>query len=323
MDDPKLKIDRDISTEPISLLPSTHSSPHVLVVGAGVIGLTTSWVLLDHGYPVTIVSSKWANNSNEPYGRVTSQIAGALWEYPPAVCGSHTDEVSLDRSKKWAMTSYYVWEQISRSAKAQEAGVKMTRSAFFFPKCIDDDKSQSKKMKEIQASGVIGFERSPKLSQRHGIDPTFGVVDAYELLAPAIETDRSLHWLTKLVHEKGARLVTDTISTDLLTIENLLREHYGVDAIINCSGLGSKTLAADDTCYPLRGALLRFINNDQYNPKIEAALAISADSLDSSENIFIVPRGEDTLIVGGFAEANNWNCDLTLESPPIKRINAR
>jgi glycerol-3-phosphate dehydrogenase len=32
-------------------------SPHVLIIGGGVTGLTTAWVLLDRGYRVTLLSS--------------------------------------------------------------------------------------------------------------------------------------------------------------------------------------------------------------------------------------------------------------------------
>ena len=52
----------------------------VLVIGAGVSGLTTSLCLLRRGFAVIVVAEKFA-----PY--ITSVVAGALWEWPPAVCG--------------------------------------------------------------------------------------------------------------------------------------------------------------------------------------------------------------------------------------------
>ncbi|KAF9011648.1 hypothetical protein BDZ89DRAFT_1143081 [Hymenopellis radicata] len=54
---------------------------HILVVGGGVTGFTTAWALLDASYDVTVVAERWA----DPENRITSQIAGALWEFPPAI----------------------------------------------------------------------------------------------------------------------------------------------------------------------------------------------------------------------------------------------
>lgn len=58
-------------------IPANSSSREVLIVGGGVTGLTTAWVLLDRGYKVTILSKEWASYSKAQ--RLTSQIAGALW----------------------------------------------------------------------------------------------------------------------------------------------------------------------------------------------------------------------------------------------------
>jgi D-amino-acid oxidase len=85
---PSLTLWRDLIPLPRRLREPAANAAHVLVIGGGVTGLITSWVLLDQGYHVTIISKNWANASKD--SRLTSQIAGALWEYPPAVCGLRT-----------------------------------------------------------------------------------------------------------------------------------------------------------------------------------------------------------------------------------------
>lgn len=77
-----LRLWRDIDplSRPMKKSPGAY---HVLVIGGGVTALVTAWVLLDHGYQVTIMAKSWAGDTE----RLTSQIAGALWEFPPAVCG--------------------------------------------------------------------------------------------------------------------------------------------------------------------------------------------------------------------------------------------
>jgi D-amino-acid oxidase len=116
----------------------------------------TQGVLLDRGYHVTILSKAWVNDS--PNNRLTSQITGALWEYPPAVCGSHTDEISLRRSKDWAMVSYQV-------------GVQTVRSAFFFPGKLEDNLGHMHKMSEIRNAGTYGFSHRASLIQEFEINP--------------------------------------------------------------------------------------------------------------------------------------------------------
>ena len=66
---------KDITPLGQRLREPTNRSPHVLVIGGGVTGLVSSWVLLDRGYHVTILSSAWASDEQ----RLTSQIAGALY----------------------------------------------------------------------------------------------------------------------------------------------------------------------------------------------------------------------------------------------------
>ncbi|KAM3073348.1 hypothetical protein ACMFMF_006553 [Clarireedia jacksonii] len=78
-------IDNRLSFTGTPLTTPTATSPHILVVGGGVASHITSWVLLDAGYRATILSKERASYGKEQ--RITSQIAGALWEFPPALCG--------------------------------------------------------------------------------------------------------------------------------------------------------------------------------------------------------------------------------------------
>lgn len=277
--------------------------------------------MLDRGYHVTIVSKAWVSDEE----RLTSQIAGALWEYPPAVCGQHTDAISLAHSKRWCMTAYHIWDAIaSIPSVSRESGVRMMPSDFFFPCKIEEDPRQASKMAEIMASGVRGFYRGSDIIDDRGVDPSYGAVDAYELMAPVIDTDRAMHWLTSLVESKGARFVTETIREDLITVEDSLRARFNADVIVNCTGLQSLSLAGDSTVYPIRGGLIRVINDGTVFPKVNAALTITADAAHSSnEIVFLVPRNDNILLIGGITEPHKWDLDLTLETPIIRRMRER
>jgi D-amino-acid oxidase len=318
----RLRWGQNFSLRPRPQINPTNSSPHILVIGGGVTGLVTTWVLLDRGYRVSIVSKEWASYTKEQ--RLTSQIAGALWEYPPAVCGQHTDKISLTKSKRWCMVSYRVWETIAANPDlAAASGVRMRSSAFFFPNDIEENSKQLAKLYEIQRSGIRGVRRDPSLIRRLDIDPSYGVVDAYEHLTPIIDTDRCMEWLTAMVQSKGAELITETIHGDLFAQEDDLRARFDADAIVNATGLGSFEIAGDSTCYPLRGALIRIVNDGKDFPKISTAMSIAADAAQDSEIVFIVPRNDDILILGGIAQRGEWDLNLTLESPIIKRMRHR
>jgi D-amino-acid oxidase len=270
--DAGLAIGRDLSFDASPLYAPTPNSSHILVVGGGVTGLVTSWLLLDRGYKVTILSSAWAG----PVKRLTSQIAGALWEYPPAVCGHHRDKISLFHSKKWSLVSYGVFSSMAKDHKvAIEAGVKLRRSIFFFKGNVDEDAGQKEKMDQISTSKIIkGFRRGAELANEEGVLPSYGIVDAYEHLAPVIDTD--------------------------------------------------KEVAGDESCYPIRGGLIRVLNDGKAFPKIESALVVPASTTCSTQDIvFIVPRNDNILLLGGTTEKNAGNLSLGLNSPIIERMRAR
>lgn len=320
--DRSLVLGENISLDPLPHQDPTATSSTILIIGGGVTGLITAWVLLDRGYHVTIVSQRWASFTDEQ--RLTSQIAGALFEYPPAVCGQHTDAISLNNSKRWCMVAYKIWDAISSDPnRAAISGVQMKRSNFFFPRPIEEDSAQLMKMREIESSGIRGFSRAPNLIQKQGIDPRYGAVDAYEHLAPIIDTDRAMEWLMVLVQSKGAKFITETIHGDLYNQEDELRERFGADVIVNATGLSGLELAGDRTCFPLRGALIRIINDGTDFPKVESSLAITADAAHDNEIVFIVPRNDDILLLGGIAQPHEWKLDLKLDSPEIQRMRTR
>lgn len=200
----------------------------------------------------------------------------------------------------------------------------MMPSDFFFPAPVETDAAQHHKMVEIMASGVRGFYRGADLMTERDVDPSYGAVDAYEVIAPIIDTDKAMDWLMQLIESKGANLVTEAIGDDLLDIESQLLERFDADVIINCTGLQGQVLAGDTSVYPIRGGLIRVINDGSDFPKVEAALTITADAVhDSNEIIFLVPRNDNILLIGGIAEPHKWDLDLTLDSPIIQRMRRR
>lgn len=80
----------------------------MIVVGSGVIGLTTAVVLAESGRRVRV----W---TREPAGGTTSAVAGALW-WPYSV-------EPLELARAWALESLSVYEELA--ARPDETGVRM------------------------------------------------------------------------------------------------------------------------------------------------------------------------------------------------------
>lgn len=292
---------------------SSSDKPHALVIGAGVSGLTTALCLHERGIPSTVVAEKFSPH-------ITSNVAGALWEWPPAVCGYHHDEISLARSKEWCMTSFRKFETL---ASVREAGVYVRPVTFYFRNLIEENEFHLTKMNEIE-SQVPGFVRGAHLIKGNGVNPNIGLVDAYRHLAPMVDTDVYMTWLLKQVRAAGIDVIARKIVGDLQLNESAMKREYCADVIVNCTGLGARELAGETT-YPLRGAIIRLVNDGRRMPKLTQAFCVSHDNVTSDQDIvFIVPRGENRIVLGAIAEADEWGLDIGLHNyEPVRRIYER
>jgi len=285
----------------------------VLVIGAGVTGLTTALCLRREGFGVTVVAEKFAPD-------IVSVVAGALWEWPPAVCGAHHDEVSLARSKEWCMTSYEVFSLLS---KKPETGVFMRPVVFYFRQPISQRPRDLAKMNELR-DRVRGFVHDAGLIEDSGVNPAAGMRDAYQHVAPMIDTDRYMAWLMGQVRRAGCAVVQGRINGPLSRNERYLKAMFGVECIVNCSGLGALELA-DDDMYPLRGALIRVRNDGATMPPVLKAHCVAHEQGSAEQDmVFIVPRGRSTLLLGGLTEPQQWSLDLDLQAyGPVREMLGR
>jgi D-amino-acid oxidase len=254
----------------------SRGADRVLVVGAGVSGLTTALSLARAGVEVEVVAERFECD-------LVSVVAGALWEWPPAVCGHHRDETSVHRSKTWAMQSYDV---VSDLARDPATGVFMRTANFYFTH--PQTARELHKMNEL-APKVRGFVHDPDLADANGISPDYGVVDAYAHVAPMIDTDRYMGWLRREAQAAGVRITQRRIEGRLADQETRLRQEYRVGAIVNCTGLGAAA-AHGSQMYPLRGALVRAINDGRRMPKLTQAHCVSHPEGSTEQDMVFIVR---------------------------------
>jgi D-amino-acid oxidase len=199
----------------------------------------------------------------------------------------------------------------------------MRTATFYFKQPLDEMPPQLTKVNELK-DRVDDFVHDRALITANHINPEFGIRDAYSHLAPMVDTDAYMAWLQGQVQQAGCRLVCQRVSGNLQEHEAFLLKQFGVDAIVNCSGLGAKELANDDM-YPLRGALVRVLNDGRAMPRITQAHCVAHDEASSEQDmIFIVPRGRDRLVLGGLTEPDEWDLDIDLDNyEPIRKMYER
>ncbi|XP_015758697.1 PREDICTED: D-aspartate oxidase-like [Acropora digitifera] len=257
-------------------LESSRRVPRILIIGGGVVGMTSALQLLSKGYKVTVVAKEYASPVASDKC-ITSEIAGALWEWPPAVCGRHTDEKSLERSKVWCMDSYAKFMELAMNQRKLE------------PTSDNQCFTSKIRLKIFQAR------------RRRSVNTDTGVVDAYQHMAPMVDTVVYMQWLYKQCKDKGCRFVHREIKGLLRDQAEQLKKKYNADLIFNCSGLSAKELAGDEDVYPLRGVILKVRNDGSLMPKLNHSMCISLiEDIDESKKegqsfVFILPRGEDKL----------------------------
>jgi len=236
------------------------------------------------------------------------------------VCGHGHDQDSLSRSKGWCETSYEIFADL---AGDRATGVFFRPVTFYFKRPIEEDRWQREKMAEL-AGKVRQFKHDPTLIAVNGINPDFGLCDAYTHMAPMVDTDVYMRWISGEGRRAGCRVIERRLAGSLREQEEALQREYGARAIVNCTGLGAAELTAEPM-HPLRGALIRVRNDGGRMPRVTQAHCVSHDGSSQERGfVFIVPRGEDMLVLGGLAEPDEWGLDIGLHNyEPIRAMHRR
>ncbi|XP_031565196.1 D-amino-acid oxidase-like [Actinia tenebrosa] len=281
-------------------------SNRILVIGAGVIGATTAYELLEKGYEVILLAKQFAQGDYS----VTSEVAGAQWEYPPGFCGRHNTDIKLEKPKKWAMVSYNEFKALSKNSS--QTGVFWRPMYVLFQQKMEETPEQAQKLKEM--SNIPTFRHSASLIKETGISTTdfVPVVDAYCVQAPAIDTVVFMKWIYNECRVKGAKFVKGEIKGKLIEQIKDLKEKYNVDLVMNCTGVAAKELAGDEKVLPLRGFVLKIKNDGVLMPKLKFSLALDYVKLLNLEDendisnlhFYIIPRGNHSIWIGGSIEEN-------------------
>jgi D-amino-acid oxidase len=200
---------------------SKNAQPRVVVVGAGVIGLTSAVRLAEAGHRVQVVA-------RETLSGTRSANAGAIW-------GPYV--INDSRVVRWSLCSYEefsVLEQDQRSGVSMLPGAEASMAPAEPPPWVPG----------LQDFRLVGAAELPA-----------GYVAGWHYLAPAIDMPAFLEYLTDSLSRLGVGI--EVLRSPLRTMDELASLS---PVVVNCTGYGAKSLVPDDELYPVRGQLLETEN---------------------------------------------------------------
>ncbi|ONI76514.1 amino acid oxidase [Kribbella sp. ALI-6-A] len=193
----------------------------VVVLGAGISGLSTALVLRERGEDVVVVSA-------DATEATTSHLAAAIW-FP-------TSAGPADKVAAWGSTTYDV---LAAEAERGMPGVVMRESLVVY-------RDEPGPQPWTDAVGEVRAARPDELPAGYSHGLRFAV--------PLVEMPTYLPRLHQRYLDTGGQHVVRRVAalTDLLDL--------APDVIVNCAGLAAGRLVGDSTTYPIRGQIVRVRN---------------------------------------------------------------
>ncbi len=196
------------------------TSPRIAVVGQGVIGLTSAYKLLQHGFSVDVFSK-------EAFMETTSMAAGGYWwphkAYPE------------ERVSTWAKETY---DAFVVASKNPETGIHFEPHFRF---CLDPD------------DGAYARFLVDEWEEVNGADYGIPCHEAYRLMVPVVDVPVFMPYLKDQVAAAGSAFHVK----ELKSPAELFPEY---DLVINCTGVWARHFVNDESVFPIRGQAVRLSN---------------------------------------------------------------
>jgi D-amino-acid oxidase len=193
----------------------------VVVLGAGISGLSTATLLRERGDEVVLVSAHATEAT-------TSHLAAAVW-FP-------TSAGPAEKVARWGSTTYDV---MAAEAARGVPGVVMRESLVVY-------RQEPGPQPWAAAVGDVRPARADELPAGYSHGLRFAV--------PLVEMPTYLPWLHRQYVDGGGQQVVRRVESlgELLDLSP--------DVIVNCAGLAAGRLVGDDSTYPIRGQIVRVVN---------------------------------------------------------------
>lgn len=241
-----------------------------LVLGAGVIGLTTAICLAEAGLTVLLAAA-------EPPGQTTSVAAGAIW-------GPHL--VGMDnRVERWAAVTLDRLAALSHPdlGASELAGIVRTASG------VAASREEGTAPPEF-AVGVSDL--APCLAGQIPV----GYESAWRLSATIVSMPGYLDYLARRYSRAGG---VSAFGVKVGTLADAAQLAPSAQVIVNCTGCGARDLVPDPDVTPVRGQVVVAAN-----PGLTEFFV--GTSRDPGDLTYLFPHG-DVVVLGGTEQPGNWN----------------
>ncbi|EPQ53595.1 D-aspartate oxidase [Gloeophyllum trabeum ATCC 11539] len=261
---------------------ASESNKEVVVVGAGVIGLTTALKIQEKGgYHVTIIAETFPSDPKSI--RYTSHWAGA----------HHVSSDGEDKLKAKVNQDTFkvMWEMSAPGGEAEGCFLRQTQTEYY---C---DKQPSPHPLEVMPDFCYLDEKN--------LEPD--TVTGVQFTTVSIDTPIYLNYLLSRFLARGGSIVRGSIQHISQVVEGGARVFTGakragasVDAVIVCAGIGARLLGGveDKDVYPIRGQTVL----------LKAPWIRFGRTMSSKDGLwtYIIPRRSGDVIVGGIKVPNDW-----------------
>lgn len=268
-----------------------RSDCDVLVLGAGVSGLTTAVCLAEAGMRVTILAAA-------PPAETTSSVAGAIW-------GPHLVENS-PRTARWALVTLAQLREFAADPATGvriATGVEATRStppASTPPAGTPPPPASTQSPGAPPASTRATAQKPPDWLRELGAVPCpagslpGGFASGWRYGAPLVRMPAYLGYLHARFEAAGGR-----VEAGLARSLSGVGAEHGARVVVNCTGSGARDLASDQGVRVFRGQVVV-----AENPGVTEFFIGLPDA--TTELVYLFPHG-DILVLGGTEVADDWN----------------
>ncbi|KAE8454114.1 hypothetical protein EG329_005037 [Mollisiaceae sp. DMI_Dod_QoI] len=318
--------------------PQSQRQKHILILGAGITGLSTAHALLtSHStskYKITIVATHTPGDFSPEY---TSPWAGGHWR-------SHVGLLDADAEvRSWDERTYQAWTKLleegeddgglegngkggvkeSMRERERRIGLGFRTCHYFWGKEGEETRGGDGNgiwfRDVVREFGILNLELERKRSEdgegdEKGMKVPEGAIMGMQYKSICFDPPRHLSYLFQRVQNLGARIIKTTLSTssgldgvvkDAKIILTKIGEGGEIFALINCCGLSSRhflPLPESSLLYPIRGQTLLI----KGEAKITTTF-VGIPSKPDSEMLYVVPRpGSGTTVLGGCKQVGSW-----------------
>ena len=246
----------------------------IIVVGAGVSGLTCAVRLLEAGFAVRVIAAELPGTDPAPARRgsrppgMCSKRAAAIW-YPFRIKPE-------DRVRRWGARSLAAYREL---AETSGSGVRMVDF-----RVLHGQKQKKKALVKLDVCGreMIKSDELPSSRYAAGV----------RIRVPFIDTTVFLPSLEAWVRDLGGTL------EHRAPLRSLREVRGQAPVVVNCTGLGARRLCHDERMRPERGQVLY-----ARAPAVERwSVAIPRHG----DPIYVFPRTSD-VVLGGTDEVGIWD----------------